>query len=125
LDSLLVDAANTVVDEVRRKQHGHEKDLSVSLFSFLKRPQPFGVHHHVLDGGVIRILYEFRPNPKSLGTSINGGSNLESRVLVEQHPIKYIALSSSILANHRDDPYVFILVGFHQPVDCFLVDYDF
>ena len=95
------------------------------MLAFLKRPETLSIHDHVLYGGVIRILYEFWPNPKPLGTSINSRPNLKPRVLVEQHSIKYIAFSSSILANNSDDSDVLILVGFHEPVDCFLVDYDF
>ena len=67
---------------------------------------------------------EFGPDPKSLGTGIDGGPNFEAVVLVEQNPIEDVALASPVLTNNGDNCDVFILVDLVEPVDGLLVDYD-
>ena len=78
LDGLFVDAADAVVDKVGREEHGHEEYLGICLLSFFERAEAFGIHDHVLDGGVVGVLEEFRPNPESLGAGIDGGSDLKA-----------------------------------------------
>ena len=71
------------------------------------------------------MLNQFRPHPESFGTGIDGGSNFKSIILIEQYSIEDITFSSSIFSDNSDDGDVFILIGFVEPVDGFLIDDNF
>ena len=60
----------------------------------------------------MRMRNKLRPNPKSLGAGVDGGSYLKPRVLVEENSVKYIAFASSILSDNGDDSDMFIMVDF-------------
>ena len=87
MDCLLIDASHAIINKVGREQHGHEENLRIRLLSFLERSQSLGIHHHILNGRIVRILYEIRPHPQSLGAGIDSGPYLKPRILVKQHPI--------------------------------------
>ena len=71
------------------------------------------------------MLNKFRPNPQSFGASVDGRSNFKAIILIEKHSIEDVAFSCSILSDDSNDGDMFILVDFVEPIDGFLVDYDF
>ena len=70
-------------------------------------------------------MYELRPNPKTFGTGIDSRSNLKSGVLIEEDAIEDVAFSCAVFSDDSGHSDVFFLVGFHEPLHCLLVDYDF
>lgn len=87
MDCLFVDAAHAIINKVGRKQHGHEEDLCIRLLPLLERSESLSIHHHILNGGIVRILQQLRPNPQPLRAGIDRRSDLKPGILVEQHPI--------------------------------------
>ena len=75
------------------------------------RDRSLGVHHHVLDGGIVRIGDELWPEPESLGAGVDGWSHLEAIVLVEKYSVEDITFSSSVLSYYCNNSDVFILIG--------------
>lgn len=122
---LLVDASHAIINEVGREQHGHQEDLRICLLSFLERAESFSIHHHVLNGRIVRVLDQIWPHPQTLGACVNGRPDLKPGILVEQDPIKDITLASAILADYSNDSNVFLLVGLHEPFHGLRVDHDF
>jgi hypothetical protein len=45
--------------------------------------------------------------------------------LIEEYSVEYVAFACSVLSYNSDDADMFFLIGFDQPVDCFLIDDDF
>jgi len=122
LDSLLINTAQTVINKVARQQHSHKKDLGIILLALLQGAQPFSIHNHILLGGVILALNKLGPYPKPLGTCVNGGPDLEPNILIKQHPVEYVTLSGSVLADYCHHADVLLLVDFlEQPLYCLLV----
>jgi hypothetical protein len=78
-----------------------------------------------LYGTVIGILQQLGPYPQSLGAGIDGGSNLKPGVLIEEDAIEDVAFSCAVFSDDCGHSDVFFLVGFHEPLHCLLVDYDF
>lgn len=93
------------------------------MLSFFQRAKAFSVHDHVLFGGIIFTLNEFRPDPESLGACIDCGANFESVVLIEEYSVEDVAFTGSVLADNSYDTDVFLLVDFGaEPFDGLLVD---
>ena len=75
-------------------------------------------------GGIVGIGYEFRPEPKSFGAGVDGGSDLEAFVLIEQDSIEDVRLAGPVFAYYGNDGDMFVLVGLFKPLDSCRVDYD-
>ena len=93
------------------------------MLSFLQRAKAFSVHNHVLFCGIIFTLNELRPDPESLGACVDGGTNFESVVLVEQYSVENITFAGSVFAYNSYDTDMFLLVDFSaEPFDGLLVN---
>lgn len=97
---LLVNAAKTVIDELRRKQQSQHEYLQIRAFSFFERAESLSVN----DEAILAVEPdEFGPHPQSLGAGIDGVTNIESLISIEQYSIKDVALACPILASNCDD----------------------
>jgi hypothetical protein len=68
---------------------------------FVESAQAFGVYHE--DVFVVLGVYRLVPDPESLGTGVDSGTDAEALALVENDAIEQIALTSSIQASDCDD----------------------
>ena len=77
------------------------------IWIFIKSTKTFSVHDNYINGITFRskALYGLAPHPHTLGASINGWSNTKAIAPIKKHPIKQIALASSIHASYRNYTY--------------------
>lgn len=80
-DSLLVDAADTIIDEIGGKEDGHEEYLNVCVLSLFEWAQSLGVDDYAVFGALSRVdLDDFRPHPESFGAGIDGRPHLKTAI---------------------------------------------
>lgn len=93
------------------------------MLTFLQRAEALSVDNHVLFGRIIFALNEFRPDPQTFGTGIDGGANLKSIILVEEYSVENVAFTGSIFSNNSNYTDVFLLVDLGaEPFDGLLID---
>ena len=119
MNSLFINASDTVVNKIWWQKHCHQKNFSIILLSFFKRSESFGIHDHILFSWILFTLNKLRPDPKTFSTSVNCRANFKSIILVKKYSIENVTLSSSVFSNNCYNTYMFLLVDlFTKPLYC-------